>query len=470
MPGAHTFYDGSTVLQPLAAKIGVDVDKVNFTLCMFSFLPIAYIYRRYFPAGKVSRNVRSTFPLAVGLMISFFCFGRAMKHLLTNAFISYILMQKSPVSRVHIVVFSFSMSYLLWIHFYRWLILDSFSLDITGPMMVAVQKITTLAFNLHDGKGRNEEDLSEIQKKEAIREIPSLLDYLSFVFNFQTTLTGPINFYADYSKFLDGEHVVPDHNGKLPCPESIAWKKFFESLLYLLIIVTLGNIYKPDQILSEEFLALPYMQWFFWWFFTIFLIRFNYYFAWTFADSVCNMSGFGFSGYDEHNEATWELCTNVKPWKVEMAQSFKETLDNWNILTGGWFRRVAYDRTPTKIRTFATYLLSAVWHGISAGYYMTFFTGALMTLAGSTFRRCVRWRFLENTTKKALYDAVCFIGAKVVLAYTTYPFVAMNFGPSFFVYRRIFFIGHIIALLVHFVLPRFVRPQKSTKPETKKAL
>ncbi|VDO65475.1 unnamed protein product [Haemonchus placei] len=67
-----------------------------------------------------------------------------------------------------------------------------------------------------------------------------------------------------------------------------------------------------------------------------------------------------------------------------MAQSFKETLDGWNIQTGGWLRRVAYDRTPKRIRTFATYALSALWHGISVGYYMTFFTGALMTLAGAT--------------------------------------------------------------------------------------
>ncbi|KHJ81269.1 hypothetical protein OESDEN_19045 [Oesophagostomum dentatum] len=52
-------------------------------------------------------------------------------------------------------------------------------------------------------------------------------------------------------------------------------------------------------------------------------IRVNYYFAWTFADSVCNMSGFGFSGYDEHGNAKWELCTNVRPYQVEMAQKLQ---------------------------------------------------------------------------------------------------------------------------------------------------
>lgn len=80
------------------------------------------------------------------------------------------------------------MSYLVWIHFYRWLILSSYSLDITGPMMVGVQKITTLAFSLHDGAYRKEEELTPLQKKEAIKEVPTLLDYMSFLFNFQVTV------------------------------------------------------------------------------------------------------------------------------------------------------------------------------------------------------------------------------------------------------------------------------------------
>ncbi len=70
----------------------------------------------------------------------------------------------------------------------------------------------------------------------------------------------------------------------------------------------------------------------------------------------------------------------------QMAQSFKETLDGWNTLTGEWLRQIAYERAPKNIRTLSTYVLSAVWHGVSVGYYMTFMTGALMTLAGSTVR------------------------------------------------------------------------------------
>uniref|UniRef100_A0A1I7XV25 MBOAT family protein n=1 Tax=Heterorhabditis bacteriophora TaxID=37862 RepID=A0A1I7XV25_HETBA len=377
MPGIHTFYDGSTVMQPISNLIGVEVDKVNFVLCMFSSLPLAFIYNKFMQANQVSRQIRTLFPLLIGLAFCFFCFGRAVKHLLANCLVSYALMYLAPSKHVHILVFIFSMGYLMVIHFYRWLILSAYYLDITGPIMVAVQKITTLAFSLHDGRARKKEDLTELQKREAIK-----------------------------------------------------------------------------------YLTLPYFQWFMWWFIVILLIRINYYFAWTFADAVCNMSGFGFSGFDENGSAKWELCTNVKPYQVEMAQSFKETLDGWNIQTGGWLRRIAYDRTPISMRTIATYVLSATWHGVSIGYYITFFTGALFTLAAQTFRRCMRWRFVDFPKYKLVYDFVTFFSTKVALAYATYAFVTMDWDPAITVYKRVYFVVHILAIAILYVLPIFCHPQK----------
>ena len=80
---------------------------------------------------------------------------------------------------------TFSMGYLFFIHTYRWMILDTYSLDVTGPIMVAVEKVTMMAFNLKDGKVKDESKLTEEQRKEALKEIPSLLEFMSFMFNFQ---------------------------------------------------------------------------------------------------------------------------------------------------------------------------------------------------------------------------------------------------------------------------------------------
>lgn len=46
----------------------------------------------------------------------------------------------------------------------------------------------------------------------------------------------------------------------------------------------------------------------------------------------------------------------------------------------GSFPRVCYERCPIN-PTAATFLLSAMWHGVYPGYYLTFLTGIAMTMA-----------------------------------------------------------------------------------------
>ncbi|KAK6038349.1 hypothetical protein COOONC_24146 [Cooperia oncophora] len=101
MPGPHTFYDGATMLQPIATYFGVQVDRINFVLCMFSSLPLAYVFKRFCAPGVVTRQTRTVFPLLIGVMFCFFCFGRASKHLLSNALINYAIMYCSPPKHVH---------------------------------------------------------------------------------------------------------------------------------------------------------------------------------------------------------------------------------------------------------------------------------------------------------------------------------------------------------------------------------
>jgi lysophospholipid acyltransferase 1/2 len=64
-----------------------------------------------------------------------------------------------------------------------------------------------MAFSLHDGKVKKAEELTDIQKREALSEVPSVLGYLSYVLCFQTILTGPLCFYADYRDYIDGTNL-----------------------------------------------------------------------------------------------------------------------------------------------------------------------------------------------------------------------------------------------------------------------
>lgn len=64
----------------------------------------------------------------------------------------------------------------------------------------------------------------------------------------------------------------------------------------------------------------------------------------------------------------------------KMATSPKMYMDNWNILTTHWLRYVCYTRAP-RFNTLLTFMLSAVWHGLFIGYYVTFVSAAFMVEA-----------------------------------------------------------------------------------------
>lgn len=63
--------------------------------------------------------------------------------------------------------------------------------------------------------------------------------------------------------------------------------------------------------------------------------------------------------------------------------------------------RVCYERCPYN-PTAATFLLSAMWHGAYPGYYLTFLTGIVVTLAA----RAVRRFFMTRHTNMMLISKI----------------------------------------------------------------
>lgn len=75
--------------------------------------------------------------------------------------------------------------------------------------MIITQKVTSLAFSIHDGISRAESELSKTQKLYAVKKIPSALEYFSYTLQFPTLMAGPALFYKDYIDFIDGKSLLP---------------------------------------------------------------------------------------------------------------------------------------------------------------------------------------------------------------------------------------------------------------------
>ncbi|XP_077009248.1 membrane-bound glycerophospholipid O-acyltransferase 2 isoform X3 [Tamandua tetradactyla] len=331
-------------------------------------------------------------------------------------------------------------------------------------MMIITQKITSLAYEIHDGMFRKDEELTPSQRGLAVRRMPSLLEYLSYNCNFMGILAGPLCSYKDYITFIEGRSdrmAQSGENGKEevqykrtePSPNVAVIQKLLVCGLSLLFHLMISKMLPVEYNIDEHFQATAswptkaiYL------YVSLLAARPKYYFAWTLADAINNAAGFGFRGYDQNGAARWDLISNLRIQQIEMSTSFKMFLDNWNIQTALWLKRVCYERASFS-PTIQTFILSAIWHGVYPGYYLTFLTGILMTLAARAVRNNLRHYFIEPPQLKLFYDTMTWIVTQIAISYTVVPFVLLSVKPSFKFYSSWYYCLHIACILVLLLLP-----------------
>ena len=103
-----------------------------------------------------------------------------------------------------------------------------------SPLMMMVQKLTMVAYALHDGgsyyqlhtlyllrinssvvcigKARKESSLNADQKLQRIISPPTVLEYFCYIFNFHSLLAGPSCTIHEFLAFMDGSNLQPMDN------------------------------------------------------------------------------------------------------------------------------------------------------------------------------------------------------------------------------------------------------------------
>lgn len=128
-----------------------------------------------------------------------------------------------------------ALTYLSCIHLHRqYNDYGSYTVDITGPLMIITQKVVSLAFSIHDGFKRETkvkkfetfsskllkfkfkfQELTKSQQYHMIDKVPSALEYFSFALNFQSLMAGPLILYRDYIEFIEGCNIIKRSNSNV---------------------------------------------------------------------------------------------------------------------------------------------------------------------------------------------------------------------------------------------------------------
>lgn len=467
-------YGGSQTFTWLADLSGLSIDVVNFIVCQISAIFLASLFRSVLHPSKVAASVRHIVALSIGLVFGYFCFGSQAIHIAALPAACYVVIRTQSPQVVQRGVMIVAMAYLLSIHLLRQIYDDgSHTLDITGPLMIITQKVTSLAFSIHDGFVRQTKDLTKAQQYHAVYKMPSTLEFFSYALHFQGLMAGPLVFYRDYIDFVDGYNLLKPtntngsvDNGKSqlvlePSPVKTVVKKVIGSFICAFIFMKFTKMYPLKNMKDEDFIentSIPYKIWYAMMATTC--TRFKYYHAWLLADAICNNSGLGFTGYDKDGNANWDLISNINVLGFEFATNMRDAINNWNCGTNRWLRTIVYERVPKKYGTILTFALSAVWHGFYPGYYLTFATGALMVTSARMARRMFRYRFQQTRMTRMFYDILTCLTTRIIMGYATFPFVLLEFMGSIRLYLKFYLCLHIVALVTIFILPKFIRGER----------
>lgn len=463
-------FEGVQFLKPLATWSGLRVDEINFVAVMLWMLIGAGVMKKWLAAGTSSSFSRDLYCGITGFGMVLLCFGLSAIHLLILSSSCYLLMCIISPKHSHIVIFIYALSYLSGFHIYRMLIdYGSYTLDLTTPMMMMVARITSLAFNYYDGKGKSEDKLLESQKESKVVQLPSFNNYFSYVFAFNSVLFGPFMFYFEHRNFINGlplrkEYAISDEVKKLhPEPPSVASAVIPRFILFLANVV--GYLYISPRwpiahLLDQQFIgAVSWIKKILYLLVSSSFLRCKYYIAWLCADVTGNLAGIGFSGYDEQGNPKWDANYNVALWDVEMSTNPRQCMNAWNIGVTHWLRTTVYERSPIA-PTLLTYVLSAFWHGFYPGYFFTFISAALMISSARWGRRKIRPIFQANTLSQKFYDVLTFGLTRICMAYLALPFVFLDIGPAHKFYMSVGYFGHILLILGIVILPFVPSPKK----------
>ncbi|XP_076826571.1 lysophospholipid acyltransferase 1 isoform X2 [Brachyhypopomus gauderio] len=467
---------GSTWLDPLSDLVGIPLDQVNFIICQVFALFIGFWFRLYLKPQRAGAVLRHAVATLFGVSLIIFCFGWYALHIFVLTLACYGILCRASIHAVHWYSLVAALGYLTVCQVSRVFIFNYgiLSTDFSGPLMMVTQKITTVAFQVHDGLGRKQDDLTPDQRRLAVTTRPSLLEYLSYNLNFMSILVGPCSNYHDYIDFIEGRHVwrkltkprpgsglEPNGYGALPehSPMRAVCQKLLVCIGCVVWFFTISRSFPISHNVDPEFVSqTPFLSRLAYAFVSIQAARPKFYFAWTLADAIHNAAGYGISGVDDKGRVSWDLVSNIHIWEIEATTSFKTFIDNWNIQTGVWLKSACYDRVP-HYRTPLTFGLSALWHGVYPGYYFTFLTGIPITLAARAVRRNLRPYFVGSRGVKLAYDIVTWAATQFSICYTVMPFLLLAVEPTLTYYRSMYFHVHIISILAVILLPR--RPRSS---------
>ena len=453
------------LVQTFSTWTGFPVDQVRLVVALVLAYPLGFFFYHVLSPRRVSIAARHAFSAIAGIVLGWISIRWHVLLLFGLVGGSYALLLLLPPTVVQRYTMIWAMAYLGVCNMYR--IVNTsygdYTVDFSGRMMIQVTKVTYVAFALHDGLGRKELDLSKDQKEQRVTALPSLLEYLSYTFNFHSLLVGPTYTFREHLSFMDGSYRVQESGDPvkpltLPYPIFAVVSKLVYALLCLAVLFGVGHYYSSENALDPTHMSsFPSMP------ITVFLVGYlfysRYFFIWLLAESINNAAGLGFNGYDKSGSQKWDLVKNAHVLGTHFATNTRAAMSLWNPTVGLWLRRIVYERVQFFSPAIATMFVSAWWHGVYPAYYASGLCVGISIEAARKTRRLFRPYFLSTKAIKMFYDAVTIVITRIFFDFITLPLLFLTLEKTLLFWSYYYYIPFISVFAAALLLPDVKRKE-----------
>ena len=369
----------------LENKLGAPSEQIVLITTMSAAIPFSLL--NYFISNRTSRLLYS---LIIGFILQYSIYGINTFHTVFGTIISYYFVKfnKRRISAFYILIAS--MAHLSYLNIARMIVdYGGWAIDdISTIYLVAVAKYSSFAFCYEDGGKDINTMVNKHHKEKRIVEMPSFLEYASYIYFYPTTIIGPFIEYKDFINFIDKKECYQNLTSKLFYIISQGFQKLFISIFFIIIFSIYGGKY-PMALVGTAQLREIYPEW---WKRILYMYacgpigRSKYYIAWALTYSSLIFSGMAYGEtVDENNKDI--VIPNVDKGSYgsiiynEFGPNPRYKMIYWNNSIHIWLKYNVYTRVLGSsgrfknnkiIASFITYVFSALWHGFYPSYYVSF--------------------------------------------------------------------------------------------------
>ncbi|XP_075896990.1 membrane-bound acylglycerophosphatidylinositol O-acyltransferase mboat7 [Nelusetta ayraudi] len=353
----------------------------------------------------------------------------------------------------------------LYLLFFR--LVKSYELLSPSPFANAIQllltlKMVSLANEVQSFRTEKQKDVSSFAKSSVVgglSEEPSLYDVLSYSYCYIGIMTGPFFRFQTYADWLrqPNPQVLP---GWGPCLQRLKLVPVYGALF-----LAVNSQFPLAYVRTEDFLEENFFFRLFYMVAVFFVFRMRFYAAWCGAEASCISAGLGcypekslskpgggptvnYSPDPTASESyDFRTIQNIDCYNTDFCVKVRHGMRYWNMTVQWWLHHYIYPNSPFSsytLRAGWTMLISAYWHGLHPGYYLSFLTIPLCIAAESAMEASVRSRL--GPRGQSAFDWVHWFLKMRAYDYMCMGFVLLKAGDTLSYWTSIYFVVHVIAV------------------------